>query len=287
MNKPILFGTDPEFALKNSENRIVSAIPILERDKSNKIDLGERNAIYFDNVLAEANIPPADSKEDLKAKLRTLYQKSKEILKGHKLLAIASHSFTDDECEHPEAKKFGCDPELDIDLGGPAYPPSPEGAFRSAGGHIHIGNFEKESIYDKLNLVYLMDLFVGVPGVLLDNDPTSLARKQLYGKAGRFRDTDYGLEYRTLSNFWLSCPELTEIIYDLTILATEIERSGEGERILANFNREDIANAINYCDKDLAKKIVDNLPMSAEIKQRIFDLSKREYSEDIFENWTI
>ena len=286
MKSNILFGTDPEFALKTvADNRIVSAIPVLNRSKENKIDLGDEHKIYFDNVLLEANIPPADSKDDLKNKLRALYAKSQELLKNYKLAAVASHTFGEDECSHPEAQRFGCDPELDVDAGMPAYPPSGGHTFRSAGGHIHIGNFVRDTIEEKINLVYLMDLFVGVPAVLLDNDPTSLERKRLYGKAGRFRDCEYGLEYRTLSNFWLSSPELTDIIYDLTNLAAETDIEGNALKVLKKFKRATVVNTINNLDKKSAYKIVNKLPISDEMKERIFKLSQTEYSDDIFKNW--
>jgi hypothetical protein len=47
---------------------------------------------------------------------------------------------------------------------------------------------------------------------LLNEHP--LARK-LYGAAGRYRQPSYGVEYRTLSNFWLASPELVELVYDI------------------------------------------------------------------------
>ena len=43
-----------------------------------------------------------------------------------------------------------------------------------------------------------------------------LVRRQLYGSAGRFRPTSYGIEYRTLSNFWIWDQRLTR---DLCIKA--------------------------------------------------------------------
>jgi len=286
-NMNILIGTDPEFALKDSTNRIVSAIPVLERGKNDKIDLGEGAKIYYDNVLAEANIDPSASKEELKDRLKSLYQKSKVLLQNLKLSATASHEFGFLECLHEEAKRFGCDPELDLDMGGPAYPPEAEGGFRSAGGHIHIGGLEGQDIYEKARLIPILDILVGIPSVILDNDPTSLARKRLYGKAGRFRDTPYGIEYRTLSNYWLSCPELTEIIYDLTMESVNFYLTNKDDEVNGIVDRETVVNTINNADKETARQIVENLPVSQEIKERIFQLSANQYNDDIFQNWGI
>lgn len=282
-----LFGTDPEFALRNLNNQIVSAIPVLNRSKHDPIDLRSGHKIYFDNVLVEANIAPAKNKGDLLRKLKSLYRKSQKVLNGHKLSATASHDFDPVECMHDEAMKFGCDPELDVYEGRSAYPPQGVGQFRSAGGHIHIGGITNKTVYEKSDLVVLMDILVGIPAVIMDNDPTSVARKQLYGKAGRFRNTNYGIEYRTLGNFWLSNPELASVIYDLTILAAKTWENDEAAALFALVDQEQVINAINNGDKELAKTILDKLPIEDNLKNRIVELSNNAYDGDIFKNWAV
>lgn len=47
------------------------------------------------------------------------------------------------------------------------------------------------------------------------------ARRELYGKAGAFRPTSYGVEYRTLSNFWLRRKEYMQWVYAQTHRAFE------------------------------------------------------------------
>lgn len=290
--KQLLFGTDPEFALKNGENRIVSAIPVLERNKDDKILLNEDGedgyAIYYDNVLAEGNVPPSNSVAEVKQRLRNLYKRSKTILNNYKLSATASHTFDNQECNHPKAQEFGCDPELDAYAGGPAYPPHGGHSFRSAGGHIHIGNLTSQDVYEKVGLIYLMDIFVGVPSVIMDNDPTSLDRKKLYGKAGRFRDTSYGLEYRVLSNFWLSSPELTELVYDLTMYAAQLFEEGKCEETLRQFDLDEIVDIINTANKGKAQDFINNrLNLPQNLVDRINNIAQLPYSDDIFENWNI
>lgn len=287
MKSQLTIGTDPEFALFSPTNRIVSAIPVLEQGKKNKIDLGEGTNIYYDNALAEANIPPAVSRVDFTNKLSDLFELSKKVLKKHRLGAVASHNFTEEECEHPAAKEFGCDPELDVYLGGAqAFPPAGGHVFRSAGGHIHVGGVEG-SLDDKMPLIVLMDIFVGIPSVLMDNDPTSVDRKRLYGKAGRFRNTGYGIEYRTLSNFWLSTKELSEAIYDLTIFTANLFLAGGFHHIFGEVNVEKVVDAINSGDKVLAQEIFDNLPLPEDIKNQVTKLSNQKYNPDIFQNWNI
>lgn len=289
MKKNITFGTDPEFALVNRiSGQIESAITVLGRDKNDKIPLAGEANIYYDNVLAEANILPAKSKNDLTKQLRNLYLQSKKILANHKLGAVASHNFSAADCEHQEAKRFGCDPERDVYSGGSnVFPPNGGDVFRSAGGHIHIGGINEFSLADKMPLIVLMDIFVGIPSVILDNDPTSVARKRLYGKAGRFRNTDYGVEYRVLSNFWLSDPKLTEVIYDLSMFAVKNFLDGKTFDIIQSVNLEDVRTAINEGNIELASKIFDSLEIPETIRKTVIKLSSNTHNFDIFSNWKI
>jgi hypothetical protein len=76
-------------------------------------------------------------------------------------------------------------------------------------------------------------------------------RKQLYGKAGAFRAKPYGVEYRTLSNFWIFNDNLIRWVWNNTQRALDsvgvVDVSAEQERIL---------RSINNSDKKLAKKLV-------------------------------
>jgi len=59
----------------------------------------------------------------------------------------------------------------------------------------------------------MMDLYLGVPSVLMDKGEL---RKQLYGKAGAYRMKPYGVEYRTLSNFWIFSDTTIGWVWDNT-----------------------------------------------------------------------
>ncbi|MHA1950113.1 MAG: putative amidoligase domain-containing protein, partial [Candidatus Thorarchaeota archaeon] len=74
----------------------------------------------------------------------------------------------------------------------------------------------------------LLDLFVGIPAayVNFDKGPSILRSHLWYGKPGRYRETEYGLEYRTLSNFWLASPDLVGLIYDLAEFTVEFYNDG-------------------------------------------------------------
>ena len=78
---------------------------------------------------------------------------------------------------------------------------------RCAGGHLHVGwtkDADLSDISHILNgrdLVKQLDYYLGAWSLQKDGDPT---RRSLYGKAGACRFKPYGVEYRVLSNFWVS-----------------------------------------------------------------------------------
>jgi hypothetical protein len=78
-------------------------------------------------------------------------------------------------------------------------------------------------------------------------------RKQLYGKAGAFRAKSYGVEYRTLSNFWIFKNELIRWVWDNTQRALDavdvMDVDALGERIQRSINNNDKAEAQALVDE--------------------------------------
>lgn len=91
-------------------------------------------------------------------------------------------------------------------------------------------------------------MYLGVPSVLKDNDTK---RRSLYGKAGCFRLTPYGLEYRVLSSYFLSSKATLTWVWN-----------GINKAIVAFNNRKKLApanlvqKAINESDKETAEALV-------------------------------
>ncbi len=103
--------------------------------------------------------------------------------------------------------------------------------FRSAGGHIHLGVGEdstlRSSDYGTFMVIRCMDLFLGIPSLFMDQDPTSPRRKELYGLAGSHRYKPYGVEYRALGNFWLASPKLVGVVYDVSEFVVDFHERGK------------------------------------------------------------
>lgn len=210
------FGSDPEFFIEKN-GKIFSAIGILKGTKEKRVKVG-RGAYYYDNVLAECTIHPAKTLDEAVANVRECFVNFKTLLGSYKIKTQASHVFDPKLFNHEDAYKIGCDPEecvYELAQVAPDEEEFKKNNMRSAGGHIHLGDEVLQSNYSGLHAARLLDLFLGIPSLFMDHDPTSSARKKFYGKAGRIRRPVYGIEYRSLGNFWLASPKLVRVTYKI------------------------------------------------------------------------
>ena len=110
-----------------------------------------------------------------------------------------------------------------------------------------------------ITIVKLMDIFLGIFSVLLTRDKykEERSRRRYYGRAGDYRITSYGFEYRTLSNFWLINPAIASLMFGLARVVQNIWNFG-GEKLIQKildvFNPDEIKDIINNCDVDGAKE---------------------------------
>lgn len=222
------FGTDPEFMLIKDE-KIYSAIGIVHGSPENRIGISGHE-FYYDNVLAECAIKPASSKEEFLHNIRESLQIYSEMVAPFDLLVQSSHDYDTDQLDHPEAKIAGCAIDWCAYQLKAIKPPKEEIAndpFRTCGGHVHIGaEICREDGPEQIFSVYMLDLLLGIPSIWLDNNRGSIRRRSLYGAAGRYRvagpdHNPYGIEYRSLSNFWFKSPKLASLVYDLSMLAVD------------------------------------------------------------------
>jgi len=63
-------------------------------------------------------------------------------------------------------------------------------------------------------LTKTLDVYLGAVSLLWDQEDR---RRELYGAAGAFRPKPYGMEYRVLSNKWISSPILRKLVYHNTM----------------------------------------------------------------------
>lgn len=313
------FGSDPEFILIDEKGNLKSAINVLKKNKSNKIE-SKGNFFFYDNVLAECAIKPSFSKKELIANTRESLAELARLISPFKISSVSSGEFSNHELNHVDARKSGCEAEFCAYNLKKVSSKKIKKMFRSsnlrtAGGHVHLGVDLGKSHETCIMLVRMLDLFLGVPSLMLDSNESSFNRRKLYGKAGRYRQPSYGLEYRTLSNFWLSSPNLVELIYDLcdftinltnnkiyekfwnvdykTLESDEFWNSGGDPSSLHICHGYDVfllrklfhmeAKEINKTGKEINKLIYSLMPDY--IKVRIEDLKNCNFN--IYKEWAI
>lgn len=255
------FGVDPELFPKK-DGKFICAYGLIEGDKQNpkRVDKG---AVQVDGFALEFNIDPVKTEDEFVISIHEVLRQLYALVPGYEVLAVpVAHYDMDYIHAQPEkAKELGCDPDFNAWEGGEVFPkPDGERPFRTGAGHLHIGWGKKlldqaNHLYMCIDLVKQLDFFLGLPSLLLDQDTL---RRQMYGKAGCFRPKDYGVEYRTLSNFWVTDEKLIRYIFRNTNLA--LEELLKGNRLFSHTNIEE---TINSSDKDSALKIIKqfNIPM--------------------------
>lgn len=287
MKNLFVAGSDPELMLVNTQGELVSAIGVVPGTKRRprKVDGG---AIQRDNVLCEINTDPATSARELITSISNVLQQAAKVVAPLRLVPQASANYPDKALRRREAKVFGCDPDynawpnehgmlcLNIVPGDAAILP-----FRTAGGHFHIGYTPKsrellENDYGKIAVVQMMDVFCGLFGVVVDDDPSSPARRKLYGKAGAHRPKPYGIEYRALGNFWIRSPRLVQAIYTLAEVAVQSALKGEQTKVsvLAGGPRK-IQKMINESQVDDAREALLG-PLADLLPRKIKDILEQE-----------
>lgn len=240
-------GSDPEILLFNpNTNEHVSVIGLIKADKWNPLQIEGMPrgfTLQEDNVALEYGIPPAASADEFVAHIQQVMEASKPWLKGLSFSKLSCTIFPEAQMQHPSAYVFGCEPDYDAWTKEVNKKPVPPHKYmRSAGGHIHV-----ETKQDPIDVVRKMDLFLSVPATLMDNGEE---RKQLYGKAGAHRPKPYGVEYRSLSNFWIFEEKYIRWAWNQTERALN-------SNVDVNQLQDYIAIAVNQNDKEMAKALVN------------------------------
>lgn len=255
----ILLGCDPEMFLCNIQGELKSSIGLVGGSKVDPLPLplGPGFAVQEDNVAVEFNIPPAsDAKEFINSINQTIRFLGDVVRDnyGLRISPLSAASFPHDQLMDPAALEFGCDPDYNAYTGRRnPRPKADDAALRSCGGHIHVG-YDKKAI-DHKRIIRMMDLHLGVPSILMDEGDL---RKKLYGKAGAYREKNYGVEYRTLSNFWIFQDRLIEWAWNNTERAVV---AADAQFALSEDDEACIVSCINSNDKTSAKQLVERFEL--------------------------
>lgn len=298
----VALGGDPEFFFENSDGNTVGSEKVLPKDgiastTNGTYTLAAQQGVtgktVIDGVQAELHPRASSCREILASEISLCFHSLKETLKAKGVRVVVAPLVNVSQSEidslTPQSQVFGCEPSRNI------YQNAEESSIkvdakkylkRSAGGHVHLGNFfadilneparnisadqrqwgGKYAIAERTEktlkqmpdvLVPILDIIVGNTCVLLDQDEGNIERRANYGRVGEFRIKPYGLEYRTLSNFWLKSYPLMSLVYGLARFAVHLVEQSKPDNdyvsaLIGAVNREDIIKAINDNDFDLA-----------------------------------
>lgn len=250
-------GSDPEiFLINRKTGQFKSVIGLIGANKWNPAQIpgmADGFTLQEDNVALEFGIPPAASSEEFIKHIRAVLLAGLEKLPATRFSRLSATIFPESEMENPNAWVFGCEPDFNAWTGATnEKPEAPHPFLRSAGGHIHV-----ETNLDGRTVIKAMDLCAAVPSVLMDS---GAERRQLYGKAGAFRPKPYGVEYRTLSNFWIFKKRLTKWAWDASAQALMFAEH-EADLFEDEGLSTDIQSCINNGDKALAERLVKELSL--------------------------
>lgn len=255
----VLIGSDPEMFVRNMGG-IDHAIGRVGGSKQNPLVVN-CGALQEDNVLLEFNTDPTDMESIFLKNIREVMKQAEDrmMFQGLELAPnVSSHVYESMSGFPDSAFVFGCDPDYNALTGDKN--PTPAAAdpnLRTAGGHIHLGwgHLGTVTKEDQQKVGVMCDYFLGLPSLLMDTDDR---RRELYGKASAVRFKPYGVEYRTLSNFWIWNDDTVLWAFRQAQKAY-VAALSYGELLRAVAAPEDVQRAINTNDRAMARAIIEAL----------------------------
>lgn len=263
-----LIGSDIEVFVKNTvSGEIISAEGLIGGTKKEPFKLERKGcALQEDNVMAEFNVNPTnnpqDMYEDIVYVLNTITNRLPE---GFDIEVAASAIIPNEFLQTQQAQEIGCDPDFNAWLDCTNIPPEIESlnGLRTCGGHIHIG-YDNPNKTTSIALIKALDLFLTLPSIIKDTDSR---RREVYGKAGAYRIKSYGVELRTLSNFWIKDLESVKFVFNAVAKAINFVNEG---KLISISTAQKIVYAINNQDKQVAEELINEYGVLTEEKTTAF-----------------
>lgn len=221
----LTFGADPEFFVTDKKTGVV--VPSCRKfggEKRAPIFISPDGGFLEDGTTLEFNVTPSKTLEECRKKLLNLQLVFVNQYAAYEIASTSANQFTEKElAEFHEANVIGCSPDL-FAYGLRVAPTIKNfGTWRFAGGHIHIGISPWPEALEKTTIVKLLDL-LWIP---IMYEGVAEKRWAHYGFPGLYRETSYGVEYRSPDNFWCNssylpkCSSDTRKSFDITLGAIQ------------------------------------------------------------------
>ena len=293
----LTFGTDPEVfsVIENGKNYVIS--PALLEKFSGLKDIPDnrteeeqiKHPFYIknsefnwmmDGVSWEAIISPAKTPTELFDRIqialhalehkisRLKYKDFPLLIHGKPVVDIEPDMYLPylNEEKILQGFIFGCDP--DKDAINPSYKCEEidviDHLFRYGGGHFHIGS-KDEKIIENMHEIFapflrLLAIFVGNVSIAYSEYPEEeKLRAKTYGQAGRYRIQDWGIEYRSPSNSWISNLETTRLMFEGAEKAIYFLQNPKEGIPLINKYLEPTIDSIKNVDIETSKSILQEV----------------------------
>lgn len=263
--KNVKIGTDFEMFLQDvNTNEIISAEGLVQGTKNQPFQFDKRNkyfAISLDNVSVEGNIPPATTAYQFYKNVQKTIEYINSVIPSNvKAVPLPAARLAEKYVSTEHAQILGCESDLNAYTGETNPRPNVQCkenyTLRSSGGHLHL-SYDNPDPFTSFDLIRALDLFVGVPSVIMEPDNE---RKKLYGKAGACRLKSYGVEYRSPSNYYLQSEELTRWMFDNA--KESVNFLNEGGLEWLDEDKNVIVHCINEKDENVAKKLIDKYSLN-------------------------
>lgn len=268
----LTIGSDPEIFAVDAKGNLIPSFEFLNK-KENLVP-GTAAVAYWDGYQAEFSHLPYNCInyvcDYIQAGLKEVHSalKTKDPdaqLSLRSAFEIAPERLYNDD---PKYVAFGCMPSKS------AYGEKHQTfdpyiiPFRTAGGHLH---FTHKG--DNEAAVKELDRILGVISVSTFQYWENPQRRLLYGRAGEYRDTKYGFEYRVLSNAWLCHPVMVHFVYEIARRAIALSALGpwaewditEAEaRECINKSDVSMARSLLYRNKKALDGLLSSLPCGSD-----------------------
>lgn len=259
MIKNVTIGADPEVFLFDEQGYVSAEGKFGGTKEHPKLLDRPGFAIQEDNVMAEFNIPPVTTSQELKDNIQYMLDYIKVGAKQFdcSLNTTASAEFDFKYLNTEQAMTFGCEPDFN------AYTRDrnediiiENERLRVAGGHIHIG-YDNANEETSIALIKALDITLGLPSLLKDPDSR---RRSMYGKAGAYRLQPWGgIEYRTLSNFWIFKNHHIDWVFEGIQAAIDLVNTEMIYKIEESPFGSAVQNVINDNKRGSTKQLLTNI----------------------------
>jgi hypothetical protein len=277
-------GSDPEFffhkkTLLGKMGTVIGAEKVIPKEgirggTPGARELNTTTKIIIDGVQAEMNPSSATCRQVMGGEISRMMHLIVKIAKDKGVAInwkpLVKVTASELKSLKPENKKFGCEPSYNAYKEVIELPDPEKYLYRAAGGHLHFGHYgtpradhkdDMSRVFknDPKETIKILDIIVGNTCVMIDKDEGNIERRKFYGRAGEYRlpmhGPNQGLEYRTLSNFWLRNYKMMSMVFGFARMAMGFALLNQAKKELFEaVKEEDIQKAINENDAVLAKK---------------------------------